>query len=76
MNKNEAKEKMMQRSYEMIEAIVDEIGIDSASQWIECLYLNMLCIADVPLDEVPQYFKNMQQLYMSLRNVNDERVLN
>ena len=76
MTEDELDDYMMMRSHQMVTAIIDEVGVDSAGQWVEAMLLNMLRLAGLPPHESSQYFAEMSKMYVSMREMSDKRVLN
>ena len=76
MTEAELDDYMMLRSQQMVTTMIDEVGIESAGQWIECMLLNMLRIVNLPSHEAIQYFNEMSKMYVLLQEMSDKRVLN
>ena len=76
MTDNELDDYMMLRSQQMVTTMIDEVGIESTGQWIECMLLNMLRIVNLPSHEAIQYFNEMSKRYVLLQEMSDKRVLN
>ena len=76
MTEDELDDYMMLRSHQMVAAIIDEVGAESAGQWVECMLLNMLRLAGLPPHESSEYFKEMSKMYVAMREMSDKRVLN
>ena len=76
MTEAELDDYMMLRSQQMVTTMIDEVGIESTGQWIECMLLNMLRIVNLPSHEAIQYFNEMSKRYVLLQEMSDKRVLN
>ena len=76
MSDNQLDDYMMLRSHQMVTSVIDEVGIENAKMWFETLLLNMLCLANLPPHKSPEYFKEMSNMYVAMREMNDKRVLN
>lgn len=76
MTEGELDDYMMLRSHQMVTAIIDEVGIESAGKWVEAMLLNMLYLANLPSHESPEYFKEMSNIYVLMQEMSDKRTLN
>ena len=76
MTEDEIDDYMMLRSHQMVSNMIDEVGLESAGQWVEFMLLTMLRIVDLPSHESAEYFKEMSKMYVFMRETNDKRVLN
>jgi hypothetical protein len=76
VTEDELDDYMMLRSHQMVTAIIDEVGVESAGQWVECMLLSMLRLTGLPPHESSEYFKEMSKMYVSMREMSDKRVLN
>jgi hypothetical protein len=76
MTEGELDNYMMIRANQLVAAIIDEVGIDHAGQWVECMLLSMLRLVDLPPHESSEYFKEMSKMYVAMRTMSDKRVLN
>jgi hypothetical protein len=76
MTEDELDNYMMLRSHQMVTAMVDEVGIENAGQWVEAMLLSVLRLVDLPPHESSEYFKEMSKMYVAMRAMSDKRVLN
>jgi len=76
MTEDELDAYMMLRSHQMVTAMVDEVGIENAGQWVEAMLLSVLRLVDLPPHESSEYFKEMSKMYVAMRAMSDKRVLN
>lgn len=76
MSEDELDDYMMLRSHQMVTAMVDEVGIENAGQWVEAMLLSVLRLVDLPPHESSEYFKEMSKMYVAMRAMSDKRVLN
>jgi hypothetical protein len=76
MTEGELDNYMMIRANQLVAAIIDEVGIDHAGQWVECMLLSMLRLVDLSPHESSEYFKEMSKMYVAMRAMSDKRVLN
>jgi hypothetical protein len=67
---------MMIRANQLVAAIINEVGIDHAGQWVECMLLSMLRLVDMPPHESSEYFNEMSKMYVAMQKMSDKRVLN
>jgi len=51
MTEDELDNYMMLRSHQMVTAMVDEVGIENAGQWVEAMLLSVLRLVDLTQNE-------------------------
>ena len=76
MTEDELDDYMMIRANQLVAAIIDEVGIDHAGRWVECMLLSMLRLVDLPPHESSEYFNEMSKMYVLMKKMGDKRVLN
>ena len=76
MTEAELDDYMMIRANQLVAAIINEVGIDHAGQWVECMLLSMLRLVDMPTHESSEYFNEMSKMYVAMQKMSDKRVLN